>query len=582
MKRLAIFASALPITWFTAPFIKILSKSLRSSLSEKDIPALQLIQAHSLISTQVDVEICNLLAQLTLFPDAAPDSKIDAIISLIGYSSNSKHAFTLLCSSLNQADFKVSLKVSRFLGQFLSTTDHFVQPSLALLKNAHVSGQTSQDYLSILKIYYYVTLERCKKEQPPFRWFKSKERAEFLVGLQAAVLDSSKIETQRQLFALLGTIKALQERSRQNLKISTSFLKDLEGAFLEGLSLGSWSLTPFLIGELGHDLSMDEFKHHNLCSVFQNALEDVIDSPVYLALPATSFKEGSDVDLLKELELKLNDPEESFSSLGKICKGVASGVKVMFETKQMDTLLYLYQKLNSFCRMVSNECNTALFNLKESKDSSVLYTLAFKYLKAVFFSVLILLEPLSNNLQSSFLYRNGIKRDEYQVMIQLIELAESSLAHLHFVVVKNGFSSLSLYQKQTDIFAASLVKISIKDPVHSKLAHVAALESQAVQAGNMTNPTDLQEYAKLCFYLECASKMIAFVGSDYIVEKVIPLINKYLLMPVQSDSNIDLIRAKLFETSHSIWLLIFDCSLLHQQEIRLHGINYIKHMISVR
>jgi hypothetical protein len=140
-----------------------------------------------------------------------------------------------------------------------------------------------------------------------------------------------------------------------------------------------------------------------------------------------------------------------------------------------------------------------------------------------------------------------------------------------------------LFETQQAIFAAAVLKFSLRDGSKSSGLQFQVLDE--LQLGLREGKVqDIKQGSKLLFFLLQITNFLDFLGDDYISNRVIPLINLYLLQEhsIESNSNTSIplnLSQDISHISHKIWGNLHQASTIHQNTIRVHGINYVEYLL---
>ncbi|KAJ3368239.1 hypothetical protein HDU91_000739 [Kappamyces sp. JEL0680] len=557
LEFLARFASALPISWFTADLLRVLHQRLAKMVdtgSHVHDSALLLLASHSRLERE--------------------ERLADTVQKVLQFGT-----------------YSITFEFLKPLARYFATLQGqpFVHLADALFSNE--SPQDESSALRIMNLMYFVAEYKGKEHfrKHPQSWLNAFRLTEPEVPAYIADLVSltkTAAVTRNHVFAACA-LKSLQNHG---FVCSQRIIRKLETFVSSHISKCPPIQQLYLLGE-----AFDTFQWRSPLDVtpfVEPCLVCIFDHPLLLAAPPTLFHligqiTGPTADLdIQQLvldELK-NKGSDFFPYLGKMNQVMAVGIRQYLEASRLDALLELFGRIQRFSAALSLDCDTAFFNfpVATSRGADPANDLALqisKYLKSCLFSVLLLTEPLSQYLREKLLLRLAMDPAHYVHMTRLIEAVLATFSNLHFITSKFGLGAFALFESQQAIFVASLVKISLTDPQHFGDATVQALATLE-QRSVVEPPKGIQDHAKLLFYLLQCLNALDFLGDDYIGLRVIRHITGDRLYSVPDQTTpLGLLQHDIRDLSHGLWLKIYQSSTLHQRTIRKHGFDYANNLL---
>ncbi|KAJ3323724.1 hypothetical protein HDV06_001454 [Boothiomyces sp. JEL0866] len=575
----SLYSNALPLSWYTDNFMNVITKYLKAALTEKQYDQenlskiVTIIRSHSsLDNSSPQLQIVGLLRDL-VNREGSENILADSFAALISYSCIDG----LICTSSH-----VSLKISQAL--ITTSGELFIKISHSLLQSTkHLD---ISELLRILQIYYHVTetkaqnydllqkgvtIGKCLSYYASGAWMDENTPPQFVLDMQAGTTGSSESSA----FALVGVIRALQNRREKHLKSSHRQLRIAEGELILKLDkLDNADYTVLLFGEVmaKSQLDLAELrKEIDLAAFADSCIRSITRSENFLLLNDNTFRDLGDVNSLNIQQLfaffdsKTKPDSVFFSTLGRASKAIALVIDVLLKEGKYSQVESLFDNLKSFSSSLSISWQDSAFSSVEPNK--------------VLFSYLVIIDPFANHIKKRYLKLNDIQPSVVLPMVRSILVA---LQSLNFIITRFGSGGLPQFESIYAVLIATILKISTLPEFSSQNRYTLDLLLENISSVEInSNPTLL---ARQSFYLQTCGKFIDFIGDEYI-EKILEFA-KPRLIPLSSPKNSAILTENeislldLTESAHSVCLDLFATSTLHQKIVREFTIPYIELLLS--
>lgn len=606
---LAIYASALPVNWYSAGFLHVLRSCLDRITDGVTITLpgsiLELIQAHSELeskSSAQSIGICSSLVKASMSDKFDKSSKSIILNALINYAGKSSAVIEGTSFVLENSEYQMNTTLTRSLAKLLSSIPDldYLKASQALLYPLSGSLSTSFDFISIMKVFYFVGQSKCKsyadKYPPAFCSISSRSLPAFTDFFLPSVSNGEAPTSEASIFALLGLTRSLQDRIILKEKASRKLVKDLEAEVLSRIRHCAPINQTFLFGEITSNspnslkaLGVDVEEMIDICldCIFLDPRLLANDDAVYKGLSQIGAETNGELDnqIIAMLDAKFSKTALFFPLLSRMCLALQKGMRLSIENSKLKVVQKRLSKVELFCAHLSKSCDGYFFVTMDPKMKGIpksrttLISLVLKYLKSALFSCLLLTDSLSGFLLKALKEDLQQSTEERQMFINLIHSCLKTFTYLNFVTAKFGLDALQLFEEQLILMAGYLVKVSVADFQFSS-CHLDIIEW--ISRNRSETPVGLQFYSKLHFEVLLSKKLVDCLPDTYIDTHMIPSLRDYLVFKsVEKPSPIESILIDIQDLSHSIWLKLFESSAIHQRAIRSHYRSFAKTIIEV-
>ncbi|KAJ3260464.1 hypothetical protein HK103_000606 [Boothiomyces macroporosus] len=401
------------------------------------------------------------------------------------------------------------------------------------------------------------------------------------------MLEGTKGDGERNAFALVGLIRALQNRKEKHLKTSRRRLHTAEIDLIQTLTkLEQKDFSVLLFGEVMAKSNLEFADMQTKIDVeafANNCIDSITQSENFLKLNQNVFKEleNSGVqNMFNFFDNKTKPDSIFFSTLGRASKAISLAIAELLERGKYRQVQGIFEKLRMFNRDLSISWQECSFSAVEpNKENEALIKKIWKYFQIVLFSYLVIIDPFSNIVKRRFLKKEDVAPS---VILPIVNSILITLQSLNFIISRFGSGGLPQFDSIYAVLIATILKISTLPEFKAQNRQTLELLFENIYSSDSTtNPTLL---ARQSFYLQTSGKFIDFVGDDYI-GKVLDFARPRLI-PLNSPRNTatpsenELAVLDLTESAHSVFLDLFATSTLHQKIVREVTIPYVEQLLT--
>ncbi|KAL5037361.1 hypothetical protein BDV3_006862 [Batrachochytrium dendrobatidis] len=159
-------------------------------------------------------------------------------------------------------------------------------------------------------------------------------------------------------------------------------------------------------------------------------------------------------------------------------------------------------------------------------------------------------------LQNRMLHQTPIPN----VLLDTVAVSVQAMSNLHFIISQFGIDGVSLWVQLMDTFCDILS--------YSQFKSIQTLEICAPKSkANLANLSPIEQSQSL-FYLLLAGRLIKALDGDYISTCILPIAHSYIFQeknaPPFTELESTASALDLFDSAHSVYLKLFECSFLHR------------------
>ncbi|KAH6594372.1 hypothetical protein BASA50_006620 [Batrachochytrium salamandrivorans] len=628
LEFLAVFSNDLPAVWFSQRFSLILTNSLEKSLdstlddnAEYCIRKSCLKLLSSLVRNTKDEgyrykDIIHLLHRCaTTYSSQGRTHLIDmAVITLVSLAAHAHQPLhddllvhieeSLLYPSISEDLLRVlallisnlsSISSRRILFAMLRPRNSKMgadsKPERSLEELALISKFIASADVGIVTFFDSALNEIYEKERGWRGWFTSQPKfspewipdlLNTLLGIEPysnkSGLDDTNIEsfggvTESELFAAVGLLEALLQRKAKGQRISQKWI--------EGISI--WILSSMRV--------LYTSDHEKLSFVFSRGMKALPEVPTLSSNGTFSAswlqQVSADGVIMTSLETLLTHPDcmsvspkileldnsvKPYSPIRSVtglnaavlASALSKGIRYFYYSGNHDALEEFHTRICQHVKALFNEYETSLtsgYNLDNisanTKDTDK--TVLQRYTR-VLMICLVLLEGIQqialDCLEKYVLFYQAIP----STVMNVVAISLVVLSHLHFVTCQFGIGSVDLWTQRMDVFSAILSR----SPNHA----VDALNKCMSPIGPNIVADTPTERSRVLFYLILAGRLFQSIDTTFAINNIFPVARRYLLLgrdpwsPNGEEPSADLLD--LFDSSHSLYLKIFENSALYQ------------------
>jgi hypothetical protein len=300
-------------------------------------------------------KITNCLKDICSFTEISETIKTSAFSSFMNYTTRDLFLVSDLCYLFEHiAGIEISKKLSQQIALFSIAIpiDLFVDAATSLLSNPNWNEHEAS-LLSIMRIFFFVSEYYCQSYEPRhlcFSTFTKKDIPYFATKISSIFVGNIK-KMDAYYFALYGSIRAFQIRQNAKLPSSKGVLDEWEKLFMGKIENIKPHHLSYLMGEFTLNRSqftIENLEQYQLITIYESCFTSIIEHEAFLCFPQLSLLEKFNAEneklLVDCLDRKMAGPEELFSSLGKISKMLANGIKLLLDTANFDKIKGFFKR----------------------------------------------------------------------------------------------------------------------------------------------------------------------------------------------------------------------------------------------